>query len=102
MKRKLQFSDDAQADLRTLAFYLAREAGPRVAAKQLRRLRERAARLPDMPRTGPSYEDQGDAVRFVPVGSYVIYYEVTPDRVIILRVLHAARDRDAIMRKDES
>ena len=100
MKRKLQFGDSAQTDLRMISLYLAREAGPRVAAKQLRRLRDRAVRLRDMPRTGPSYDDHGDAVRFVPCGPYVIYYQVTTAEVIVLRVLHAAQDRDAIMHKD--
>ncbi|MHB8286769.1 MAG: type II toxin-antitoxin system RelE/ParE family toxin [Caulobacteraceae bacterium] len=39
----------------------------------------------------------GARTRFTPCGSYVIYYDADPERVTVLRVLHAARDRDAIL-----
>jgi len=39
-------------------------------------------------------------VRLFVSGSYVIYVDVGDDRVEVLRILHAAQDRDAIMRKD--
>jgi plasmid stabilization system protein ParE len=42
----------------------------------------------------------GAKTRFTPCGSYVIYYDADPKVVAVLRVLHAARDRDAIFGGD--
>ena len=32
-------------------------------------------------------------------GSYVAYYSIADGEMIVLRILHQARDRDAIMRR---
>lgn len=53
-----------------------------------------------MPQTGSLRPEFGEGVRFHISGSYVIYVDVREDAVEVLRILHAAQDRDYIMRKD--
>lgn len=77
--------------------YLRREAGPRVAARYLRDINQRLIRLRDMPRTGVALPEYGPSVRFVPCRRHVVYYELEAQVVIILRILHAAQDRESIM-----
>lgn len=52
------------------------------------------AALADMPFTGAPRPEFGEAVRLATSGRYVIYYEARDDSLVILRILHAARDRD--------
>lgn len=77
--------------------YLRREAGPRKAARYLRDINQRLARLREMPKAGVALPEYGPSVRFVPCRRHVIYYELDAQFVVILRVLHAAQDRDSIM-----
>ena len=54
-----------------------------------------------MPKTGVLVPDYGPKTRFVPCGSHIIYYEIDVRDLVVLRVLHASQDRDAIMRGGE-
>lgn len=98
MKWPLRFSPEARVDLRNLTFYLRDEAGPRAAAKYARDISHRLERLRTTPKAGVLLPDYGAHVRFVPCRRHIIYFELQQRTVVILRVLHALQDRDAIMR----
>jgi len=44
------------------------------------------------PFLGKSIEELATNVRFVPLGSYLIFYRPTKDVIEIVRILHGARD----------
>jgi len=48
--------------------------------------------LADNPRLGRSREELSGDLRSLPVGNYVIFYRPHADGVIVIRVLHGARD----------
>ena len=48
--------------------------------------------LAEQPMLGRAREELGPGVRSFPLGRYVIFYEVIPDGIAIVRVLHGARD----------
>lgn len=48
--------------------------------------------LLEQPMLGRSREELAPGIRSVPLGRYVIFYEVIPDGIAIVRVLHGARD----------
>lgn len=50
------------------------------------------SRLADFPELGRSRVDLRPGVRAWVIGSYVLFYEVEADAVLILRILHGARD----------
>ena len=48
--------------------------------------------LAEQPMLGRSREELAPGLRSFPFGRYVIFYEVIPDGIAIVRVLHGARD----------
>jgi toxin ParE1/3/4 len=44
---------------------------------------------------GPTAPEYGEHLRSVAFGSYVILYEVEPEQITILRIVHGARDLTA-------
>lgn len=98
MKRlPVALSAEALADLADIRAYLLREAGPAVSTRVLARIRKKLAAIERMPRTGAPRPEFGDTVRLHVSGAYVLYVQVNTDAVEVLRILHAAQDRDAIM-----
>lgn len=95
----IQLSADALADLAEIRAYLLREAGPAVSSRVVGRIRKTLAQIGRMPNTGSLRPEFGEGVRFHISGPYVIYVQVGDRSVVVLRLLHSARDRDAIMTK---
>ena len=89
---RVEFSSEAKADLRAVGDYIARD-NPRRAASFIRELRDVARRLGDTPHaypTLPRYQHLG--LRRRPWHDYLILYRVEEDRVLIVHVIHGARD----------
>ncbi|MBS9478628.1 type II toxin-antitoxin system RelE/ParE family toxin [Ancylobacter sp. VKM B-3255] len=88
---RLRYTRPAVADIRELAAYIAAHS-PQSARRVSQRLRALIEHLPDQPFLGPQTEHP--AIRRLTAWPYpyVIFYEVTPDAVIIHAVRHARRD----------
>ena len=95
----VHLSSEALKDIAGIRRYLLKEAGPAVSSRVVGRIRKKLASIEHMPRTGGPRPEFGEGVRFHISGSYVIYVLVRDHGVEVLRVLHAAQDRDAIMHK---
>lgn len=95
-------SPEAERDLDEMETWLTENWGPLAAANAVEAVLERISSLADMPLVGVPRPEFGEDARFVTASRYVIYYEASDDRLVILRILHAARNRDAIMRKKSS
>jgi toxin ParE1/3/4 len=93
--RRLRITPVAEEDLASIWAYIARDS-PESASRFLRRLDERMRRLPQYPNIGERQDRYRQGLRSIVEGSYVIFYEVSPEAVSIYRVLHGARDLDAI------
>lgn len=97
----VELSAEALADIAEINTYLRSEAGPAVSTRVLARIRKKLAAIERMPNTGALRPEFGEGMRLHVCGAYVIYVQVGADRVEVVRVLHAARDRDSIMTKRE-
>lgn len=94
---KVVFSAQAQAGLRDIALFIARDNKAR-AISFVRKLRERAQALGDMPRAFPlvpRYEHYG--IRRRTHGDYLIFYRVEDDRIAIVHILHGGRDYEPLL-----
>lgn len=82
---------EARADLAEIWDYIAQDNPKRATAflREIEALFETLATQPTMGRERPELADE---LRSFPIGRYVVYYLPWPDRVDIVRVLHAARD----------
>ena len=78
--------------------YIARDSF--TAADRMTDRLERAFRLlGGFPRKGHSREDvkASGSLLFWPVGSYIVVYRPSPRPVLIIRVIHGARELDALL-----
>jgi toxin ParE1/3/4 len=65
---------------------------PLAADSQLDRIDEACTMLAQYPHSGPKREDLAPALRFYPVGNYLIFFTIADDGINVVRVLHGARD----------
>jgi toxin ParE1/3/4 len=82
----------AEADVAQIIIHLTEAAGYDVAARYLGAfdaVYDRLAQFPDM---GPPRSSLGRDTRIALVHPYVMVYDHSDDRVIVLRVLHDARN----------
>ena len=91
------FSAQARQALRGIALYIARDNRGR-ALSFVQEMRGAAERIADSPRAFalvPRYEQFG--IRRRPFGAYLIFYRVEQDRVVIVDILHSARDYEPLL-----
>jgi toxin ParE1/3/4 len=97
---KVVFTRAARADLEDIGNYIAR-GNPRRALSFARELRAAALALADTPQAFPlvpRHEHHG--IRR-PAGNYLIFYRIEAERLVIVRVLHGARDYEPLLFPEE-
>lgn len=88
---KIYFTDPANADLKSIENYI-REDNPIAAVSTVQCIVDSIKRLslfPSMGRLGRSANTRELIISGTP---YIVKYQLRQDRIIILRVLHAARE----------
>lgn len=91
---RLRFTPLAEQDLESIADYVATD-NPRRAITFVQALRQHCQRILLNP---PGYRlrpELGDAIRSFAHGNYVIFFEATATDVLVVRILHGARDLPA-------
>jgi toxin ParE1/3/4 len=64
------------------------------------RIDEKFRALAEQPLMGRERRELGPGIRSIAMAPYVIFYEALPDGVMIVRVLHGARDVEAEFKED--
>jgi len=93
--RILRFTALAEADLDDIWFYIAADNIP-AADRLIDALHAAATRLLAHPRSGVSRTDLAPNLRALIHGRYILYYVPEAIELVIVRVLHGARDSAAI------
>ena len=93
--RQLIVSLEAVDDLEGIALYVSKDK-PAAAENFISRVWERFELLSQHPFLGEARPEFGSNRRSCVVGSYVVYYEISPSELRIARVLHGARDLRAL------
>ncbi len=89
------FAPLAVADLDEILDFIAQDK-PEAAVRFVGKLKPRCRLLADFPDLGTRRDDLASGLRTPCVGNYVIYYRPIDTRTRIERVLHAARDVEAL------
>lgn len=99
--RHLSFTPLAEQDLEVIADYIARD-NPVRALGFVRELREQCRRNVFNPTGYRLRTELGIGIRSCVYGRYIIFFEFDPDAdmVLIVRVLHGARDLPAVLDTD--
>ena len=92
---KVRLTPEAEADLEGIGDKIAERNAAR-AVTYVRELRERCLRIAEFPHAGPPRPQWGEDIRIAIHGKYVIVYRVRDETVEVLRVVHGARDLDAL------
>ena len=94
---RIRLSAQAKADLADIRRYIAAD-NPRAAAQVVRSLRDTLRNtISRFPFAGKPCDELAPGLRRFPVGNYVLFYLVGKG-VDVVRVLHGARDIEAIFR----
>lgn len=96
---KLRLSVPADGDLIEIWAYIAAD-NPEAADRFLDTLHGKLALLAEQPRMGGLCHGFGPGLYRFSVGNFVIFYRFTPQYLEIVRVLHAARDIDSLLRPE--
>ncbi len=89
-------TEAAETDLAEIWVDLASEASEQIATRFLSRIERSFEPLRQHPEFGPAREKLGAGLRVTFQNSYAIYYKVAAEAVVIVRVLHGARDVAAL------
>ena len=98
MKRRYRLTPEARFDLFAIWEYIARD-NVSAADRVVRRLEQAFHLLAAFPGKGHKRADvhTSEPVLFWPAGSYVIVYQPEPKPLIIVRIVHGARDLNALL-----
>jgi toxin ParE1/3/4 len=88
-------TDTAEADLAEIWAYVAADSES-AATQLLDKIKATSGRLLDFPSSGVSRDRLARGLRVAFQGNYAVYYTLAETEIIIVRVLHSARDATLI------
>lgn len=102
---KVKISPLARADMREIGDYISRELrNPGAALRMIQRFREAIKQLTEFPEIGApllAAGKQRPLYRYLICGSYMIFYHLSEDSVMVDRVLYGRRDYLALLFGDQ-
>jgi toxin ParE1/3/4 len=93
---KVLRSARARADLIKTWLYIEERSGRRRADSVLRSIDRSCAGLAKAPLIGRTRDDLRPSLRSLAVGSYLIFYRPIADGIEVVRVVHGARNLEAL------
>jgi toxin ParE1/3/4 len=97
---RLTITESARADLQEIRDYIAND-NPAAARRLVERLRAQARKLAQTPGIGRRREDLRYDLFSFPVGRHVLFYRSQPGGIVLVRVIHGARDLPALFSATE-
>lgn len=91
----------ALRDLDEIWDYIARD-NPDAASQLIDRVAERCCLYAEQPLLGAACPQLATDLRQFPVGNYVVFYRPLEDGMLVVRVLHGARDIPNVFGRGES
>jgi len=90
--KTLRLTRTAEADFDGIVDYINDEAGSKTALRFAEKLDAELARLAYLGHGGVRREAVSPGLRLAVFGNYCIYFRLTDDETIVVRILHGARD----------
>jgi len=82
----------AEADVDAIIDYIAGEAGEEIAYRFAEQIDAELAQLAELGHSGVSREWVSPGLRLTTIGVYCVYFRMSPEKTLIVRVLHGSRD----------
>ena len=96
---KIIFLPLAQEDLKAIGTYISSD-NPKRVYSYVQEITSYCRILEASPRLGREKKEIRPNLRCLTYQSYLIYYEIDGDNILILRILNAARDQEAFSKYD--
>ena len=94
MPLEIRHTQQARRDLRDIWHYTDQnDTG--AADRQLRRIAEKIAQISQVPEMGRPRPELGEGLRSFVTGRYLIFYQLEPAILRVVRIMHTARDISA-------
>jgi toxin ParE1/3/4 len=93
-------TESARTDLREIRAYIAMD-NPAAARRVIERLRAQARKLAQTPGMGRSRKDLRPDLFSFPVGRHILFYRPQAGGIVLVRVIHGARDLPALFSATE-
>ncbi len=94
---RIKWTPTAERDLDDIFDYIGREKlSPTAAANVLRQINDKCSSYARQTHMGSLRRDLGSEVHCFPVAGYVVIYRPLPDGILVLTVVHGARDIPAV------
>jgi toxin ParE1/3/4 len=93
---RVELSRRSELDLEQIGDFIARD-NPRRAVTFVRELRAQCNLLGLQPEMGAARPEYGSGIRIWPHDRYAVLYSVRDDHVLVERIVHGARDLDALL-----
>jgi toxin ParE1/3/4 len=97
--RRILWSRDANADLLSIWQFGAEEWSPETADRHLREIEYICDRLCTEPKLGRKRDDLIAGMRSMLVHPHVVFYEISPTAISIVRVLHQRFDVETLFQQ---
>jgi len=88
---RVVFTVQAEQDLEEIGDYIAAD-NPARAVSFVREIREHCVKIANSPLAYVARPELGDGIRTCAHGRYVIVFQPSSEEVLIVRILHGARD----------
>ncbi|MBF0356551.1 MAG: type II toxin-antitoxin system RelE/ParE family toxin [Alphaproteobacteria bacterium] len=88
---RYQFAPSARQDISDVVAHIRLE-NPFAAKQWFSVLREKCQMLAGSPRVGRVRDELMPNVHVFPFGNYLIFYDIVPGGILVVHVVHAARD----------
>lgn len=98
---RLGFTPLAEQDLVSIADYIATD-NPRRAASFVRELRQQCERIKRNPIGYRLRPELGEGIRSCAHGRYMVFFIASASEIVVVRILHGARDLPAQFAADET
>jgi toxin ParE1/3/4 len=93
--KQVRFTVQAELDLEEIGDYIAAD-NPSLALAFVQSIREHCERIANAPLGYPTHPELGEHLRSCPHGRYRIFFRPRATDVLIVRILHGARDFDTL------
>ena len=94
MPLEIRHTTQARRDLREIWHYID-ESDSGAADRQLRRIAEKIVQISQVPEMGRPRPELGEGLRSFVTGRYLIFYQLEPAILRVVRIMHTARDISA-------
>ncbi|MBI5119886.1 MAG: type II toxin-antitoxin system RelE/ParE family toxin [Rhodospirillales bacterium] len=96
---RLRFAKRALRDLAEIGRYIGRD-NKREAELFVNRIKDKCWEISAAPEIGRLREGFGENIRSFPFGNYLIFYQPGKSGIVVVRVLHGARNLPAAFNSD--